>query len=83
MSRQFRGKPYGSRRGGHGHPSGLTGKEIGMYYAKKQRAKSAVNRDQIEIADGKYKAFFLHSAIIDRNSFRLNVFRMYSVDGMN
>ena len=52
MSRQFRGRPYGSRRGGHGHPSGLSGKEIGMYYAKKQRAKSAVNRDQIEIADG-------------------------------
>lgn len=29
----------GARGRGRGHPSGLSGKEIGMYYARKSRAK--------------------------------------------
>jgi ATP-dependent RNA helicase DHX36 len=49
---QHRGQ--GSSRGfasasGRGHPSGLRGKDIGMYYAKKSQAKKMFNRSNLTL----------------------------------
>ncbi len=60
--------------GGRGHPPGLKGKEIGMYYAQKQREKYAQKKDMIDITDEqkaeiKRITHMLRTSAIDKNVF--------------
>ena len=67
-SQGFRGVTGNSfrGRGRGGRPGHLRGRNIGLYYAQKQREKSAMNRDMIEISDEQIREIQKVNQVLDQ-----------------